>query len=168
MFWTNFIKSVDTAANTGSFYRPVQCGSPISAKGNSDTGVSNVCRVYIVYVYLFSFFCCRWKFFSYVSRDCESLMECLKTVVGVVVGFIHRNQLYPVRIESPTLSGNWAQTINTLQYHGLNVVFRNDPIPTNAKNVYFVKQDLKNIYRLDTSLLELTAGCTNHNVWNVS
>lgn len=93
-------------------------------------------------------------------------MQRLNTVAGVVVGFIHRNQLYPVRIESPTLSGNWAQTINTLRYHGLNVVFRNDPIPTNAKNVYFVKQDLKNIYRLDTSLLELMVG--RNNVWNVS
>lgn len=94
-------------------------------------------------------------------------MQCLKTVVGVVVGFIHRNQLYPVRIESPTLSGNWAQTIKTLQHHCLNVAFRNDSIPTNAKNVYFVKRDLKNIYRLDTSLLELMADST-HSVWNVS
>lgn len=95
-------------------------------------------------------------------------MQGLKTVAGVVVGFIHRNQLYPVRIESPTLSGNWAQTINTFRYHGLNVVLRNDRIPTNAKNVYFVKQDLKNIYRLDTSLLELMVGSSTNNVWNVS
>lgn len=88
-------------------------------------------------------------------------MECLKNIVGVVVGFIHKNQLYPVRIESPTLSGNWAQTINALRYHRLNVVFRNDDIPINVKNVYFVKRDVKSIYRLDTSLLELMTGQSN-------
>lgn len=118
-----------------------------------------------LYMSLFSI--CRWKFFSYVSRDCELLMRSLKNVVGVVVGFVHTNQLYPIRIESPILNGNWAQIINTLQQHRLNVVFRNDPIPTTAKNVYFVKQDLKNVYRLDTSLLQSMYG-TVRSVWNVS
>lgn len=125
------------------------------------------CVCVCVRLYMFFVFYCRWKFFSYVSRDCESLMQSLKNVVGVVVGFIHRNQLYPVRIESPTLTGNWAQTINTLRHHQLNVVFRNDTIPANAKNVYFVKQDLKNIYRLDTSLLQLMTG-SSHSVWKMS
>lgn len=125
-----------------------------------------VCAPVYVVVHVFVFYC-RWKFFSYVSRDCELLMQNLKNVVGVVVGFIHTNQLYPIRIESPILNGNWAQIINTLRHHQLNVVFRNDPIPTTAKNVHFVKQDLKNIYRLDTSLLQSLYGPV-HSVWNTS
>lgn len=95
----------------------------------------------------------RWKFFSYVSRDCESLLQRLRDVNGVVVGFVHKNQLYPVRIESPTMTGNWAATVNVFVRNRLNVVLRNDPIPSNARNVYFVKPDLKNIYRLDKSTM---------------
>lgn len=94
----------------------------------------------------------RWKFFGYTSRDCETLLRSLSGVTGVVVGFVHKNRLFPVRIESPTTNGNWAETIAVLRANQLNVVLRNDEIPANAKNVHFVKRDLKNIYRLDTSV----------------
>lgn len=92
-----------------------------------------------------------------MSRDCESLLRSLRNVNGVVVGFVHTNQLYPVRIESPTTNGNWSETVAVLRTNRLNVVLRNDAIPTNAKNVHFVKRDLNSIYRLDTSTLAIAS-----------
>lgn len=89
-----------------------------------------------------------------MSRDCEAAVSNrLAGVNGVVVGFIDRNQVFPVRVESPTTTGDWPRTVEVLREHRLNVVLRDDPLPPDARNVYFVKCGVKNIYRLDTFLM---------------
>lgn len=73
----------------------------------------------------------KCRFFGFGSRDdYKLLMNNLSDInVGVVMGYVHENKLYPVRIISPHVCGDerydyWFKVVNFFKSRGLNCPLR--------------------------------------------
>lgn len=93
----------------------------------------------------------RWTFQSYVGREIDDkLRRALSDVPGIVVGFVSDGHVYPIAIEHPVYTGNWAQVIALFKQRALNVAFSSEPLPVGRtpKNIYYVKNRIHALYKL--------------------
>lgn len=92
----------------------------------------------------------RWTFQSYVGREIDDkLRHALTNVPGIVIGFVSDGHVYPIAIEHPIYTGNWAQVIALLRQRALNVALTSEPLPSGRpKNVYYVKNRIHALYKL--------------------
>lgn len=92
------------------------------------------------------------KYSTYISRDVNRMMDVFSNlnIRHRIMGFVHNNQLYPVKIYDPNLMGQWANVVGTLQSYNLNCILNDSTIlrpPLNCNNLYFVRNNYELIYK---------------------
>lgn len=99
----------------------------------------------------FAYYQGRLKFSSYISCDIKESMKIfeINKIKCLIVGFIHENQIYPIIFEDPELYSCWEKTINFIRQNNFNCVFRSDVPHQKNNQIYFVKENISTIFKLE-------------------
>lgn len=85
---------------------------------------------------------------NYISRDVEnSIISTFKPIEhSIVVGIVHENVIYPIKIDDAMCNGKWQVTIDLMNRMGLNVLYKSGaPL---YRNIHFVVENQYSIYKL--------------------
>lgn len=97
----------------------------------------------------FAYFQGKLKFSAYIGCDVKNSMSIFESIKCIIVGFIHENQIYPLIFEDPEIYGCWNKIIDFILKHDYNCAFRTGIPDLKNNKIYFVKNNVSAIFKLE-------------------